>query len=81
MAGPAIATMLYIILRMTIDAPGHPQRYNTRHSVHPFHGSVTFLTGEVRLDVTLMRKVNKVGNIVNFDPRYRFTIFPVGGQL
>jgi len=31
--------------------------------------------------MSLMRKMNKVGNIVNFNPRYRFTIFPVGGQL
>ncbi len=42
---------------------------------------MTFLTREIRLDVPLMRKMNKVGNIVNFNPRYRFTIFPVGGQL
>ena len=81
MAGPAIAAMFHVFFRMTIDAPGHPQRYNTRHSVHRFHGAVTFITGEVGLDVPLMRKMNKVGNIVNFDPRYRFTIFPIGGQL
>ena len=81
MAGPAIAAMFHVFFRMTIDAPGHPQRYNTRHSVHRLHRTVTFLTREVRLDVPLMRKMNKVGNIVNFNPRYRFTIFPVGGQL
>ncbi len=66
---------------MTIDAPRHSHRCNTGNAVHRLHRTVTFLTREARLDVPLMRKVNKVGNIVHFNPRYRFTIFPVGGQL
>ena len=37
---------------------------------------MTLLTLEVRLNVPLMRKVNKIGYIVYLDPRYRFTIFP-----
>ena len=73
--------MFHVFLRMTIDAPRHPQCCNTGNTVHRLHRTMTFLTREVRLDVPLMRKMNKVGNIVNFDPRYRFTIFPVGGQL
>ncbi len=73
--------MLYASLSMTIDAPRHPHRRNTGNTVHRLHGTVTFLTLEARLDVPLMCKVNKVGNIVNFYPRYRFAIFPVGGQL
>ncbi len=81
MAGPAIAAMLYASLCMTIDAPRHPHRRNTGNTIHRLHGTVTFLTCEARLDVPLMRKVNIVGKIVNFYPRYRFTIFPVGGQL
>ncbi len=81
MAGPAIAAMLYVSLSMTIDAPRHPHRRNTGNTVHRLHGTVTFLTREARLDVPLMCKVNKVGNIVNFYPRYRFAIFPVRGQL
>ena len=31
--------------------------------------------------MAFMREVNIVRNIVHFDPRYWFTIFPVGGQL
>jgi len=42
---------------------------------------MTFLALDARPDVPFMRKVNKVGKIVNFNPRYRFTIFPVGGQF
>ena len=81
MAGPAIAAMLYASLCMTIDAPRHPHRLNTGNTIHRLHGTVTFLTREARLDVPLMCKVNIVGKIVNFYPRYRFTIFPVGGQF
>ncbi len=81
MAGPAIAAMLYASLCMTIDAPRHLHRRNTGNTIHRLYGTVTFLTREARLDVPLMCKVNIVGKIVNFYPRYRFTIFPVGGQL
>ncbi len=81
MAGPAIAAMFHVSFRVAIDAPGHPQCCNAGNAVHCFYRTVTFLTREARPDVPLMREVNKVGNIVNFNPRYRFTFFPVGGQL
>ncbi len=81
MAGPAIATMLYISLSMTIDAPRHPHCRNTSDTVHGLYRTVTFLALEARLDVALVRKVNVVRKIVNLNPRYRFLIFPVGGQL
>ena len=81
MAGPAIAAMLYVSLRMTIDTPRHPHRGNTGNTIHCLNGTVTFLTRQSRLDMAFMREVNIVRNIVNFDPRYWFTIFPVGGQL
>ena len=81
MAGPAIATVLYISLGMTIDTPRHPHRCNPGNTIHCLHGTVTFLTRESRLDVPLVRKVNKIRNVVNFNPRYRFTIFPVGDQF
>ncbi len=60
MAGPAIATVLYILLRMTIDAPRHPHRGNSSNAVHCFHRTVAFLTSEARFDVALMREVNKI---------------------
>ncbi len=81
MAGPAIAAMFHVSFRVAIDAPGHPQCCNAGNAVHCFYRTVTFLTREARPDVPLMREVNKVRNIVNFNPRYRFTIFPVDGQL
>ena len=81
MASPAIATMFYVSLRVTIDAPRHPHRRNTGNTVHGLHGTVTFLTREARPDVPLVCEVHKIGNIVHFYPRYRFTIFPVCGQL
>ncbi len=81
MARPAIAAMLYFSLRMTIDAPWHPHWCNAGNTVHCFDRTVTFLALETGLDMPFVREVNKVGNIVYFDPRYRLAIFPVGGQL
>ena len=81
MAGPATATMLHLSLSMTIDAPRHPHRRDTSDTVHCLHRAMTFLAREARLDVTFVRKVNVVGNIVNLYPRYWFLVFPVGGQL
>ena len=73
--------MLYVSLRMTIDTPWHPHRGNTGNTIHFLNGTVTFLTRQSRLDMAFMREVNIVRNVVNFDPRYGFTILPVGGQL
>ena len=81
MARPAIAAMLYFSLRMTIDAPWHLHWCDTGDAIHGFNGTVTFLAREAGLDMPFVREVNKVGNIVYFDPRYRLAIFPVGGQL
>ncbi len=81
MASPAIATMFYLSRRVTIHTPRHPHRGNAGNTVHGLHGTVTFLTREACLDVPLMCEVHKIGNIVHFYPRYRFTIFPVCGQL
>lgn len=76
MTGPAIATVFDVFLRMAFDAPGHSHRRNSGDAIHSFDWSVAFLAGEARLNVPLMREVNKIGHIVYLDPRYRFTIFP-----
>ncbi len=81
MAGPAITAIFHVSLRVTIDAPWHPHRRNSRDPVHGLHRPVTFLTLEPRLDVPFVRKVNEIGNVVHLDPRYRFTLFPVGCEL
>ncbi len=73
--------MLDFSLSMTIDAPRHPHRRNTSDTVHRLYRTMTFLALEARLDVALVREVNVVRNIVNLNPRYRFLVFPVGGQL
>ncbi len=81
MAGQAIATMLNASLRMTIHAPGHLHRRNASNPVHCLYRAMTLLAFEARLDMTLMSKVNKVGKVVNFDPRNGFAIFPIGCEL
>ena len=81
MAGQAIATMLNASLRMTIHAPGHFHRRNASNPVHCLYRAMTLLAFEARLDMTLMSKVNKVGKVVNFDPRNGFAIFPIGCKL
>ena len=81
MASPAIATMFYFSFRVAIDAPRHFHRRYTGNTIHRLYGTVTFLARETCLDVPLMRKVNIVRKIVNFNPRYRFTIFQISGQF
>ena len=81
MAGPAISAVFHFPFGMTIHTPGHPHRCNTSNPVHGLHWTVTFLTGEARLDMSLMGEVNEVGDVVDFDPRNRFAIVPVDGEL
>ena len=81
MASPAVAAILNVSFRVTIDTPWHAHRCNSCNSVHGLHGSVTFLTLETRFDVSLVREVHKVGNIMHLDPWNRFTIIPVGGKF
>jgi len=73
--------MLYVFCRMAIDAPGHFQRSDPRYTVHGLDGSVAFLTFDASLYVPLVCEVNEIGDIVHFNPRYRFTIFPIRVQL
>ncbi len=73
--------MLHVSFRVTIDAPWHPQRRNTGNTVHRFDRTVTFLAFKTGPDMSLMREVNEVGNIVHLDPRNRLAILPVGGEL
>ena len=42
---------------------------------------MTLLALEARLDMSLVSEVNKVGKVVNLDPRNRFAIFPIGCEL
>jgi hypothetical protein len=81
MTSPTITAIFYVSLSVAIDTPRHFHRCNTGNTVHCFYGTMTFLTFQPCLDVPLMREVNKIGNIVHFNPRYGFTIFPVGYQL
>jgi len=81
MARPAIAAVFHLSFRMTIDAPWHPHRCDTGDTVHRFDRTMTFLARKTGLYMPLVREVNKVGDIVYLDPRYRLTIFPVDGQL
>ena len=76
-AGPAIATVLNLLLRMTVYAPRHFQIGNPSNAVHGFHWAVAFLTGEPCLDVAFVREMDKVGNVINLDPRNRFLFFPI----
>ena len=73
--------MFYFSFCVAIDTPRHFHRRYAGNTVHRLYRTVTFLTREACLDVSLMRKVNKVRKVVNFNPRNRFTIFPVSGQL
>ncbi len=73
--------MFYVFLRMTIDTPGHSHRCNTGNTVHRLDRTVAFLTGEARFDMSLVREVDIVRDVVHFNPGDGFAIFPVSDQL
>lgn len=73
--------MFHVFLRVAIDAPGHSQRRNTGNTVHRFYLAMTFLTFNVCQNMSLVRKVNEIGYIVNLNPGNRFAVLPIGRQL
>jgi len=81
MTGPAIEAMFHFVLPMAIDTPWHSQRRNSRDAVHSLYRSMAFLTFDVCPYVALVCEVDEIGDVVDFDPRNRLTIFPVGDQL
>ena len=81
MAGPAIPPVFYVSFRVAIDAPRHPHRCDSCYTLHRFDRTVALLARNARLDMSLVREMNKIRYVVNFNPRYRLAIFPVRGQL
>jgi hypothetical protein len=73
--------MFNVSLRMAIDTPWHSHRCNTGHTIHRFDRAVAFLAGEPCFYMSLVRKVNEVRKVVNFNPRDRLSVLPVRGQL
>jgi hypothetical protein len=66
---------------MTAEAPTHLERGFTPQHGHGFHRAVTGLTRKARLDVTHMRKMNMVREIMNPNPRNRSLRLPIADQL
>ena len=81
MTGPAIATILDVLLSMAIDTPGHPHCGDSRDPIHGLDRSVAFLTGQARFDMAFVSKVNEIGDVVYLDPGNGLAIFPVSRQL
>ena len=52
-----------------------------RNGIHRFDGSVASLACDTRLYVSFVRKVHKVGKIVNLDPWNGLFVFPILGDL
>lgn len=81
MTSPAIAAMFYVSFSVATHTPGHLHRCNAGNTIHGLHGTVTFLTLDALLNVPFMRKVNKIGHVVNLDPGNGLTLLPIGCQL
>jgi hypothetical protein len=55
---------------MAFDAPRHSQFLLYGNSIHGFHWSVALLALQVCLDVSFVREMHKIRNIMDLDPGY-----------
>ena len=74
MAGPAIAPVYNLFFGVAIDAPRHAQWLLPGNSIHGSHGAVTFPAFQAGLDMSFVREMYKIGNIIDFDPGYRLVV-------
>ena len=80
MAGQAVEPELYLVLLVAGQTQTHLRRRHAGNDLHRFDRPMTSLAFHTGLDVTFMRKVDKVGQVVNSDPRYGLTVYPVVHQ-
>lgn len=91
MAGPAIRAVLHLIFLVAIQAPSHLHRRQSLHTVHGFNRTVTGLTFQPGGDMPIMRKMDKIRQVVHFDPgdgllvievvQYFLDLAPIGGHF
>ena len=72
--------VLQFVFLVTIPAPTHFQRGDPGDSGHGGHVAMAFHTINFSLDVTFVREINEVGQVVNLDPRYGLFVDPVAHQ-
>lgn len=68
-------------LTVTVDTPSHLHRGHTLDLRHLWHLAVTLLTGNSRLDVTLVIKLQVVRHYMHLHPRNRLTVLVVFLEL
>src|SRR5687768_586492 len=68
-------------LFVTFQAPAHVERALLPHYLHRLDRAMTLLALEAGLDVTHVREVYVVRQIVNAHPRNRTLFLPVGSEL
>src|SRR5687767_7821481 len=60
--------MLDRVLLVAIETPAHLHGRDALHPVHRFDPPVTGLARDIGLHVSLVREIDEVRQIVNFDP-------------
>ncbi|MCZ6640804.1 MAG: hypothetical protein O7F71_04465 [Gammaproteobacteria bacterium] len=84
--------MLDLVLLVAVEAQAHlPRSIQLKRSIdrptghansfHGFDGPVTGLAFNAGQHVALVREVNKIRQIMNFDPRYGFLVVPIVHQF
>ena len=81
MASPAIQAVFHFVFFVAIQAPAHLQWRNSFDPVHGFNRTVAGLTLQPGRHVPFMRKMNKIGQVMDLDPRDGFFVLPKRHQF
>src|SRR5215211_1131620 len=66
---------------VTIHAPSHVERVLLVDLLHVLHLAMTGLARDARIDVTHVREVDVLRQLVNANPRHRLLVVPERGEL
>ncbi len=81
MTGDAVDGSVVLRFSVTINAPAHVEGVGYFYFVHSVDLTMTFGAIHAALNMRCMAELHVVRKVMNFDPFYRSTFFPVTGQL
>ena len=74
---PAVGRPVASRAFMAAETPAHDQSWNSPYTGHFFDRAVTFLAGDIGLNVSFVWEVYIVGQVIDLDPGDRFLVVPV----
>lgn len=73
---PAVGRSVASRAFMAAETPAHDQSGDSPYTGHFFDRAVTFLAGNIGLNVSFVREVYIVGQVIDLDPRDGFLVVP-----